>query len=439
MPEQTQALVEHDQLDGIQISSEIPPSHDGFDINPEAITKEGLVKACAKFREIAESNPKLAEKMAEQAIESVKERAAMREENIDEGAIKKRQWSSMSERGKQKAQPEAKQEPEKIQPAEKRVSENTVKPEPIKKTTAEEYPIEPVISATEITIPIQQDVVMLTHQAEATRQRIEILKNSKTMERVKSVLKEDVVYDKTKARIITDSKPVIETTESSAPATTPEQDIAASVETEQMVVNVAEENAEQISDQNVQDTEHAIDVGEPEFGILEIHQSETLLGIPELIDSEEIVDDESVPIITRTVTERLSELPLAEKESTGILIADMVEAVQTIQKLQLQEATQVLAEAQQVELEEMIVSLFGQLSIKYKPEDIKQFMAALGQPDVQRAIIEGTPIDKLGLEHLGTHEAKHRFGKMMRTMTEDVERDIKQLLGVLALLQTANG
>lgn len=99
-----------DQLFGENMIPERPASHANFD--PETITRDGVIKACHYFAEIAKRDPQLAMTQAEIAVDALKEDAAMRQQGMDSEAIKSQKWAAMHNKHKEKTKAEQKPEPE---------------------------------------------------------------------------------------------------------------------------------------------------------------------------------------------------------------------------------------------------------------------------------------------------------------------------------------
>jgi hypothetical protein len=142
------------------------------------------------------------------------------------------------------------------------------------------------------------------------------------------------------------------------------------------------------------------------------------------------------PAIAVTVTERLAELAVEEKEAVAPVMKEIIEAVQVFEVLMIAEAEPEVIETMHTELEELVINLFEQLGTVYEPEDVERFVAVLLRPDFQPLPSEKAATIDVDLEHLGTHEARLHFTQLVSGLA-DVEEIAKRLLGKLVLFYAA--
>jgi hypothetical protein len=142
-----------------------------------------------------------------------------------------------------------------------------------------------------------------------------------------------------------------------------------------------------------------------------------------------------IPAVAITVTQRLREITAEEKETAVPLVKNIAEAIQTISLLEAEEATPAEAvEKVRTELKELVVDLFEELAIDYKPEEIERFIAVLLRPDLQAVQPYAAEPKEVDLEHNGTHEAKTHWPFAATSVLAAVEHDLRRILGSFALL-----
>ncbi len=163
----------------------------------------------------------------------------------------------------------------------------------------------------------------------------------------------------------------------------------------------------------------------------------TIVDEDDLIsNNEEIQESDAAHDIPITVVERLANLESEAQEMAAVIVADIFQTVHTIEMLNSAETIEVqTVERMQAKLEELVITLFDQIDIEYKPEDIEWFVALLLRPDFQLPQFEGTDQIAVDLEHDGTREAKiYLFSKTVGFVA-DVEHNLERLLGMLVLFR----
>lgn len=164
------------------------------------------------------------------------------------------------------------------------------------------------------------------------------------------------------------------------------------------------------------------------------NQAKTISSAIELNSTQELQMASEAATIATVVAEELQKQTKQEKEATAHLLGNITDTLQTITTLEVVNATPEIAKVERAELEVQIIVLFEQLGIEYESKDIKHFAAVLLNSKLKlMQLEEELPTKALNLESNGTREAKYSLPQMINNTTDDIERDIRRLMGVFAL------
>jgi hypothetical protein len=163
-------------------------------------------------------------------------------------------------------------------------------------------------------------------------------------------------------------------------------------------------------------------------------EANTVTGENEPRDIDEAQEAEPLPVIAVTVSARLNELAAGDRETIVPVLADIAGTIRVIEALKSEDAELEVVEIVQMGLEDLVVTLFEQLGIKYEIGDAEQFVAVLLRPTFQPLEPEIKEFTILDLEHDGTHEAKFYSASAAAGFFTEVEHGLERLLGTFALL-----
>ena len=169
-----------------------------------------------------------------------------------------------------------------------------------------------------------------------------------------------------------------------------------------------------------------------EQSLIEPGSEPTITDENDLVKTNETQKVEALPDIAVVVSERFCELEIEDKETVEPILADIVETMHVIEVLKSDEAETEAIETVQMELEELVITLFEHLGIEYEVEDVTRFVATLLRPEFLQPQLEVVEPIAVDLEHDGTHEAKYHFSQAVGSLA-DAEDQTQNLLGKLIL------
>jgi hypothetical protein len=476
-------------------TTEMPDSHANF--TPETLTPGGVIKACKYLAGIAAKNPALAERLAGDALRLKRHEAEMRLAGMDAKAIRSQTIALMREqrRARMKAKekeikPESSvvdshegQTPVTIE-ADNRViqSVETGRPdvERASAATAEasagHYSDDPTLSLTAVVggherkrqaeqpEPMPQERVTSSDYDLASRLVVPAeAKVSLTENRapIADIISPEAVQPE---RVLIDGPANVAATLTEKPAFSPvaESDPVYGEAIEQIDIAIALQPEPPEARPPAETLERLPQAEAPEQESLKLYAAftqalqalaEATEAAPEAVavasaepidaqtadglqTAEMQLEPEAVPAIVRAVAERLSAAPVEEKETTALILQEVVVAVRAVETLQSEAADTEIIEAAVAQLKESIVALFTQLGIEHEPEDIERFMHVLLRPDFRLSQPQVTGETTEDIEHSGTHEIKRRFTQIVSGWA-DAEQRAKQLLGMLALFHVS--
>jgi hypothetical protein len=466
------------------VTPEMPVSH--ANVDPQTLTKDGLIKACSYFAGIAAKNPALANKMAEGAVQ-----AARHGNSAETGAADP--FAALRERRKQKAAERENAKP-KESLAESEPAEEAVAPITVNEalTPVEATPPTPA----ETPAPVVRPSILITAAKKETPQPevLPVAPPAMEVPTEASVTKAEIAPPVAEPPVMAEVVPAAETVATYEPplAYAELPDIAPSPE-----VPATEYEPWSAAERSLPPLEATAESAEPveltypplpEIAVTEITASpteapivEASMAIPTIeapatqpaveqvtwadeldkepeglfndftetlqvfvapakqessVAAETNIEDTShavVPPIAVIVAERLTTIEPAQKETVVPVVHDIVIAAQTVEVLMTQKAEPEAIEAAVAQLEEQIVELFEQLGIEYAPQDIEQFMRVLFRRDFVPPQPEPAITQTANLETDGTHEAKSPWMHWAATVWDEVERDMQHLIGSFAL------
>jgi hypothetical protein len=459
-------------------------------IDPQTLTRDGLIKACPYFASIAAKNPALAEKLADGALQAAQHKVPGEMGPADPlAALREQRKQKAAERAKARA---AKESIAEAEPARSEPVEETATPAVIRETPAPtgaatpiraETPAPAAISAPKPEKTVKKEVPrpeiievttapVVAAPAELPAPKIEVVApvvlpelkpapppvtEVKTHKIIPVVLPavepvrvaapaptiETTTSYEPKPPVMAEVFPAAETTADFAELTFPPlPEIAVTAMTASPVEAAIETMAEAPAIQPAAEQVTWADELDKEPEDLYNNFTEALQVFVAPARQEPSIAAEAnienkpnaeVPPIAVTVAERLTTIEPAQKETVVPVVHDVVIAIQAVEALMIQKAEPEAVEAAVVQLKEQVVELFEQLGIEYVPQDIEQFMRVLFRPDFVPPRPEPAITQTVNLETDGTHEAKSPWMHWGATVWGEVERDMQHLLGSFAL------